>query len=492
MNSYSAADFDKASKFVDSQHQLLIDGEWCAARAGRTLVTVNPADEVDLASFAFGGDEDIDLAVDSARRALEGEWSGLAHTERAEMLLGLAHLMERDAEILALIETLDMGKPVYEARQTDLPAAIAEIKDCAGWATKLFGDAFRLPNGSGHAFTVREPMGVAGLIVPWNYPLQVAVTKLAAALAAGCTTVLKPPEQAPLSCLYLGRLILEAGFPKGVVNIVTGDGSTGAALAAHEEVDKISFTGSTEVGRKIIAASAGNFKRVTLELGGKSPIIVFPDADLDQAVEAAAFGIFQTSGQVCGASSRLYAHEKVFDQVVEGVAQKARQLKVGPGLDPDTEMGPLVSAEQLAKVTGLIESGLSEGAEVVTGGDQIDRAGYFVEPTVLVRSKPEMRIMKEEIFGPVLASASFGEGDIDQVAAEANNSTYGLVAYLWTRDLGTAHKMASKLKAGCISINGGWADGLSIGGFKQSGWGREVGREGVEAYLQVKSVGIAY
>jgi phenylacetaldehyde dehydrogenase len=356
----------------------------------------------------------------------------------------------------------------------------------------MFGDSFRLPNGSGHAFTVREPVGVAGLIVPWNYPLQVAVTKLAAALAAGCTTVLKPAEQTPLSCLYLGRLIIEAGFPKGVVNIVTGDGSTGAALAAHEEVDKISFTGSTEVGRKIVAASAGNFKRVTLELGGKSPIVIFPDADIDQAIEGAAFGIFQTSGQVCGASSRLYAHEKVFDRVVEGVAQKARELKVGPGLDPDTEMGPLVSAEQLAKVTGLIESGLSEGAEAVTGGGQIHRAGYFVEPTVLVRPRPEMRIMQEEIFGPVLASSSFSEDDIDQVAAEANNSTYGLVAYVWTRDLGTAHKMASKLKAGCISINGGWAEGLAIGGFKQSGWGREIGREGIEAFLEVKSVGIAY
>ena len=468
----------------------LIDGAWTPSQSGEVFPVYNPATGGVIANVALGGKADVDRAVQAARRALDGPWARMAHSERARLLFRLADLVEARADELALIDTLDNGKPFKDARTVDIDSAIEDLREFAGWATKLYGESVRVPAGNVHGYTLREPVGVAGLIVPWNYPFMIAVSKVAPALAAGCTGILKPAEQTPLSALVLGDLILEAGFPEGVLNIVTGEGDAGAALAEHPDVDKISFTGSTEVGKSIIRAASGNLKRVTLELGGKSPVVIFPDADLDRAISGAARGIFANSGQVCVANSRLFAHADVFDQVVQGIADRARAIKVGSGVDPESEMGPLVSLEQLERVSGYLASGIEEGARAVTGGGRIAGDGYFVEPTVLVDTRPDMRIMREEIFGPVIASTSFGDDDLDRIAAEANDTSYGLAAYVWTRDVGTAHKMASRLRAGTVRINGGYAPGLPFGGYKQSGWGRENGRMGIEAYTEVKSVAI--
>jgi phenylacetaldehyde dehydrogenase len=476
--------------FLSRRHGHLIGGAWVPSRSGRAFPVTDPATGEEIAEVAYGQAADIDAAVAAARRALDGPWSRMPHAERARLLLKLADLVEERQEEIALLEVLDNGKPFQQALDVDVASAITDLREYAGWATKLNGESVRVPDGSVHGYTVREPVGVAGLIVPWNFPFMIAVSKVAPALAAGCTAVLKPAEQTPLSALLLGDLLLEAGMPEGVLNIVTGDGEAGAALVEHAGVDKISFTGSTEVGKAIVRAATGNLKRVTLELGGKSPVVIFPDADLDRAILGAANGIFGNSGQVCVANSRLYAHEAIFDDVVEGIAQRAREIKVGPGIDPSSEMGPLVSQEQLERVSGYLASGSEQGARTLTGGGRIDRAGYFVEPTVIVGTRPEMRIMREEIFGPVITGASFGDDDLERIAAEANDTSYGLAAYVWTRDLGTAHKMASKLKAGSIRINGGFAEGLPFGGYKQSGWGRENARMGVEAYTEVKSVAI--
>jgi phenylacetaldehyde dehydrogenase len=361
----------------------------------------------------------------------------------------------------------------------------------AGWATKLSGSTLDIAApGEYHTYTLREPVGVAGLIVAWNVPLQIAASKLAPALAAGCTAVLKPAEQTPLSALRLGGLIQEIGFPPGVINIVNGVGaSAGAALAEHPGVDKISFTGSTETGRRILNAATGNFKRVTLELGGKSPVIIFPDADLPLSIPAAASGVFHNSGQVCAAGTRLFAHKKVFDQVVEGIAAQARQLKVGPGLDETSDLGPVVSKTQLERVVGYMDAGAKDGAKIVTGGKSIERDGYYVQPTLFTDTTLDMSIRREEIFGPVLCAMSFDDEDLDAIAAEANESIHGLSARIFTRDISTAHKMARRLKAGSVRINGGVPDmNVPFGGYKQSGWGREGGREGVESYTEIKTV----
>jgi phenylacetaldehyde dehydrogenase len=469
-------------------HGHLIGDAWVPSASGETFPVVNPADGSVLANVALGGADDVDAAVRAARRALDGPWSRMPHAERAKLLFALADLIEARADDIALLETLDNGKPFRDARSVDVPSAVEDIREFAGWATKIVGEALRVPSGGVHAYSVREPVGVAGLIVPWNYPFMIAAAKVAPALAAGCTAVLKPAEQTPLSALLLGELLLEVGFPEGVVNIVTGDGTAGAALVDHPDVDKISFTGSTEVGKSIIRAAASNLKRVTLELGGKSPVVIFPDADIERAIDGAASGIFANSGQVCVANSRLYAHREVFDQVVEGITRRARSLKVGPGTDPDTEMGPLVSQEQLDRVSGLLASGERDGARTVVGGGRLPRDGYFVEPTVIVDARADMPIMREEIFGPVIAGSSFADDDLQRIADEANDTTYGLAAYVWTRDVGTAHKMAAKLKAGTVRVNGGRAPHLPFGGFKQSGWGRENGRIGVEEFTEIKSV----
>jgi phenylacetaldehyde dehydrogenase len=478
--------------FLARPHRLLIDGAWVEARSGRSFSVVNPADGEQIAEVAWGEAADVDLAIQAARRALDGPWSRLSHAERAALLFALADLVERRADEIALIDTLDNGKPLHEARAIDVTASIGMLRECAGWATKLFGESARVPAGDALGYTLREPVGVAGLIVPWNFPFVNCVMKLAPALAAGCTTVLKPAEQTPLSALVLGELVLEAGFPPGVVNVITGHGDAGAAIAEHPGVDKVSFTGSTDVGKSVVRAASGNLKRLTLELGGKSPVVIFPDADLEQAIAAAARRIFFNAGQVCVANSRLYAHAAVFDEVVAGLVEQARAIKVGPGIEPDTQMGPLVSQEQLERVSGMLAGGAADGARALTGGGRIDRAGYFVEPTVLVGAPADAQIMREEVFGPVICASSFDGDDLQPVADAANDSRYGLAAYVWTRDLGTAHRMAGKLKAGSVFVNDGYVPNLPGGGYKQSGWGRELGQTGVEAYTEIKSVSIAY
>lgn len=486
--------------FAATPRQLLIDGKWQPARSGETFAVIDPATGQVFARAAAGAAADVDLAVQAARRALgdghgSGPWSKMPPAQRARLMLKLADLIEATGEELALTESLDNGMPFMMARHGVVPGAAEQLRYNAGWATKLGGDTVSPSSpGEWHAYTSREPIGVVGAIVPWNFPFAMAVGKLAPALAAGCTVVLKPAEQTPLSAVRLGELILQAGFPDGVVNIVTGFGKTaGAALVDHPGVDKISFTGSTAVGKSIARACTGNLKRVTLELGGKSPTLIFSDADLERAIPAAAMSIFANSGQICAAGSRLFAHESIFERVAEGIAQRARTLKLGAGIAPGTEIGPLVSQQQLDRVMGYIASGLDEGASVLAGGQRIDGAGYFIQPTVLIGTAANMRVVREEIFGPVLCAMRFGDEDIDAIARSANDTEYGLAANIWTGNITIAHKLARRIKAGTVRINGGSGvdPALPLGGYKQSGWGRENGRAGVEAYTELKSVIVA-
>lgn len=480
--------------FLARDGRLFIDGVWTGAQDGGLLTTEDPATGQPLARFARGNAADIDRAVCAARRALEdGPWASTPPRERARLLRRLADLVARDAEMLALLETRDNGKPYAVARAFDINLAIEGLHYNAGWATKITGETLpdSLP-GEWHTYTLREPVGVAGLIVPWNVPFTMAVAKLAPAIAAGCTIVLKPAEQTPLTTIRLVELCEEAGFPPGVINLVTGLGSeAGAALVAHPEVDKVSFTGSTATGRAILSAAAGNFKRVSLELGGKSPTIILPDADLAQAIPAAAMGIFANTGQVCAAGSRLFAHEAVFDRVVEGIARIAEGLRLGPGTAPDSDLGPVISQAQLDRVLGYVEGGSRAGASLVTGGRKARDQGYFVTPTVFVDTRPDMAIMREEIFGPVLCASRFGDdADVASLARAANSTEYGLSAAIWTRDLANAHRLARRIRAGTVKVNAGPAldAALPFGGMKNSGWGRENGKEGVLAFTELKTV----
>jgi phenylacetaldehyde dehydrogenase len=483
-------------RFLDHTGKLLIRGQWIAAKSGKTFAVVDPATGDPTVHCAAGEKDDVEAAVQSARQAFESEaWSRMTASQRGRLIWKLADLLEQHGDEFAELETLDNGKPLAVARAADIPLAVDMFRYMAGWVTKIHGQTIPisvpyLPGSEFLSYTLREPIGVVGQIIPWNFPLLMAAWKLGPALAAGCTVVLKPAEQTPLSALRLGELIQEAGFPEGVVNIVTGFGETaGAALAAHPDVDKVAFTGSTEVGRLIVqAAGQSNLKKVTLELGGKSPNIVFADADLSAAIPGAASAIFFNHGQCCCAGSRLYVQKTVFDQVVEGVAQYAKQIRLGSGFDPQSQMGPLVSQEQMERVCGYIDSGMREGAKIVTGGKRLGGRGYFVEPTVFTQTRQSMQIVREEIFGPVVTAMPFS--DPDEVLTAANDTVYGLAAAVWTRDIGKAHRLARRLKAGTVWINcyNVFDAALPFGGYKESGWGREMGQAAVELYTELKAV----
>ncbi|MFC5827349.1 aldehyde dehydrogenase family protein [Nonomuraea insulae] len=477
--------------FVATPRQLFIDGRRVDAASGKTFATPNPATGQPLAHVAEADAEDVERAVRAARRAFEGPWSRLTASERGRMIWRIGDLILEHTEELAQLESLDNGKPLAVARAADIPLAADMFHYMAGWATKIEGNtiALSVPGAAFHAYTLREPIGVIAQIIPWNFPLLMAAWKLAPALATGNTVILKPAEQTPLTALRLAELIAQAGIPDGVVNVLPGYGeSAGAALAAHDGVDKVAFTGSTEVGRLIVRAAAGNLKKVSLELGGKSPNIVFDDADPEIAVQGAADAIFFNHGQCCVAGSRLFIQRDRFEQVVEGVADIARGIRLGSGLEPDTQMGPLVSAEQLQRVTGYLDAGRGEGARTVVGGGRHGEQGYFVQPTVLTDTRPDMKVVREEIFGPVVVASPFS--DLDEIAAQANDTTYGLGAGIWTRDISKAHALASKIRAGTVWINcyNVFDAALPFGGYKQSGWGREMGHEVLEAYTEVKAV----
>ncbi len=483
-----------ARAFLARKHRLLIGGEFVDCASGRRSEVFDPGTGDVIATVAEADGADIDRAVAAARQAFEGPWRSVKPAERARMMNRFAELVERHGDELAELECINSGKPLAFCRAGDIPNIAEMLRYMAGWTTKMGGQTapVSLP-GEWHAYTLREPIGVVGQIVPWNFPLNMAMWKIAPAIAAGCTVILKPAEQTPLTALRLGELALEAGIPPGVVNVVTGLGSkAGAALAAHPGVDKIAFTGSTGTGKAIVHASTGNLKRVSLELGGKSPVIVFPDADLDAAAKGAASTIFFHAGQVCAAGSRLYVHEKAFDQVLDSVVKRAKEIKVGHGMDAGVEMGPLISPVQLERVTRYIASGQEQGAALAAGGQRIGERGNFVQPTVLTGTRPGMAVHDEEIFGPVLCAMSFGDDDIERIVAAANATSFGLAASVWTRNLSVAHKVASRLQAGVINVHTHTSPdaALPYGGYKQSGWGRERGFDAIELYTETKSVAI--
>lgn len=480
---------EKVEKFLQGKKKLYINGEFVESASGKTFDTPNPATGEVLATVFEAEAEDIDRAVKAARAAFDsGKWSRMSAAARGRLMYKLADLMEENKEALAQLETLDNGKPINETMNADVPLAIEHMRYYAGWTNKITGQTIPV-SGPFFNYTRHEAVGVVGQIIPWNFPLLMAMWKMGAALATGCTIVLKPAEQTPLSALYLAELAEEAGFPAGVINIVPGFGETaGQPLVDHPLVDKIAFTGSTVVGKSIMERAAKTLKRVTLELGGKSPNIILPDADLSKAIPGALNGVMFNQGQVCCAGSRVFIQKKNYDNVVADMVSHAKNIKQGFGLDQQTQMGPLVSTEQQSRVLNYIEKGLSEGAELLTGGGKPREEGYFVEPTIFADVNDEMTIAKEEIFGPVIAALPFE--DLDEVIDRANNSEYGLAAGLWTRDVANAHYIANRLRAGTVWVNcyNVFDAASPFGGYKQSGIGREMGSYALNNYTEVKSV----
>lgn len=469
---------------------MLIDGQWKPAATRDSLPSIDPATGETIAQVSAGDAVDVDAAVRSARAAFEDRrWRGLPPNQRARILHAIADRIEAEIDTLAVNEVIENGMPLSLARGTIAGGAQA-FRYFAGWIGKIHGQTGEVAHGEQFfGYTLKEPMGVAALIVPWNGPFMMACHKVAPALAAGCTAVLKPAEDTSLNTLHLARIILEAGVPAGVLNIVTGIGSVvGAALAEHSDIDKISFTGSTVVGRQIVKAAAGNFKRVTLELGGKSPVIVLDDADIEKAVPAILNGIMANSGQACVAGSRLYAQRSIYDRLVQSLADAASRLVVGSGLEAGTQMGPVVSQKQLDRVLGYIEGGAAEGAEIAAGGRRRGDKGFFVEPTILSRPPADAAAVREEIFGPVLSAMPFD--DVDAAIQQANDTRYGLAGTVYTTSLEKAHRLAAAVRAGnlwinCHSVQDFW---LPFGGYKESGWGRERGAMGLDAFMETKSV----
>ena len=478
-----------ALEFLQAPKKLLINGKWVAAKSGKTFETVNPADEEVLALVAEGDKADADEAVKAARRAFEeGKWANMGPHQRTQLLFKIAEKIEQHADELAVLETLDNGKPLTFSRGFDIPVAAETFRYYAGWVTKIYGET----NPSDPAFfnyTLREPVGVCGQIIPWNFPLVMAAWKLAPALACGNTTILKPAEQTPLTALRLGELMMEIGLPDGVVNIVTGFGpGAGSSIAEHPDIDKVAFTGSTDVGKLILKASAGNLKKVSLELGGKALNIIFPDADLDQAVPTSMMGVYFNSGQVCCAGTRIFVQRDRYDEVVDKLANFSRNVSLGDPFDPTSTLGPLVSREQFDRVKRYLEIGKKEGAKLAAGGETGGGKGYFVIPTLFADVKNEMQIAREEIFGPVGVAIAFK--DETDAVFQGNHTDYGLSAAVWTRDVSRAHKVARSLKAGTVWINCfNQLDPISpFGGYKQSGFGRELGKYAIDLYTQIKSV----
>ncbi|MDN3272282.1 aldehyde dehydrogenase family protein [Streptomyces sp. MA15] len=480
------------SKFLAKERPLLIGSDWQPAASGRVFETLDPATGEVLAQVAHGNAEDVARAVRAARAAFApgSAWRRTSPRQRARILWRMADLIDQHGDELAQLETLDNGKPFAHARDGDVSAAAELFRYFAGWATKIEGTTIPMSDDerSYLAYTVREPIGVVGAIVPWNFPLLMACFKVIPAITAGNTVVLKPAEQTPLTALRLGELFLEAGTPPGVVNVVTGFGDAGAALVAHPDVDKVAFTGSTEVGKKIVSAAAGNLKKVSLELGGKAPNIIFADADLEAAIAGSAHAGFFNQGQCCVNGSRLYVERSVFDQVVEGIATIAGSIRLGSGFAPETQMGPLITEEQQSMVLGHVDAGVRQGAQVITGGTRGLETGFFVEPTLLTGVAEDAVLQRNEVFGPVVTAVPFDSEE--EVLRLANDTRYGLAAGLWSRDIARAHRVGGALRAGTVWLNTWHADDVVLprGGFKESGWGRELGSFGLDDFTELKTV----
>jgi phenylacetaldehyde dehydrogenase len=492
--SFKQFEYSQAAKQALSRKpQLFINNEWVNSSHDATIAVEDPSSGKEICRTVDASDKDVDRAVAAARVAFDdGRWTGLPPIQRERIINRLADLLEAHADEFAEIEAIDNGKPKGMAGAVDIPGAISQLRFMAGWASKINGEViqpYTMPTGAVFGYTLKEPVGVCAQIVPWNFPLLMACLKIAPALAAGCTLVLKPAEQTPLTAMRLADLVAEAGFPAGVVNIITGYGhSAGDRMVKHPDVDKVAFTGSTEIGKLINRNATDTLKHVTLELGGKSPVVIMPDVNVAEVAPGAAGAIFFNSGQVCVAGSRLFAHRSIFDQVIEGVAATAPFWAPRPSLDPQAHAGPLVSKEQFERVLGYIEAGKRDGASVAMGGDAPTADGYYVNPTILVDVNPQMSVVREEIFGPVVVAQRFD--DLDEVARAANDTCFGLGAGIWTKDVATMHKLAAKIKSGTV-----WGNchavidaALPFGGYKESGIGREQGRQGIEAYLETKSV----